>query len=169
LTLTPRVSRYGYHPIKRGDLSTIHRDVVVCRSASRVPDFGQVRAFGELKSSINLGHLVGLGLGELGVVRCASDAATSAPRTSSRRGWWIDDAARAVMVIGNEKRTSGRVGSALCGKDRGSRVGDFVKVDCAACSHTALLTSAFLARLGLEPRRSPRRSIPAPSFRPPAD
>jgi len=30
--------------------------------------------------------------------------------------------------------------------------GDFVKVDCAACSHTALLTQAFLARLGLEPR-----------------
>jgi hypothetical protein len=42
---------------------------------------------------------------------------------------------------------------------------DFVKIDCAAfcrrllrssadlrCSHTALLTSAFLARLGLEPR-----------------
>ena len=28
--------------------------------------------------------------------------------------------------------------------------GDFVKIDCAACSHTALLTSAFLARLGLE-------------------
>ena len=26
-------------------------------------------------------------------------------------------------------------------------LGDFVKVDCAACSHTALLTPAFLARL----------------------
>jgi hypothetical protein len=32
-------------------------------------------------------------------------------------------------------------------EDLGS--GDFVKVDCAACSHTALLTPAFLARLGL--------------------
>lgn len=32
------------------------------------------------------------------------------------------------------------------------RPGDFVKIDCAACSHTALLTPAFLARLGLEPR-----------------
>jgi hypothetical protein len=30
--------------------------------------------------------------------------------------------------------------------------GDFVKVDCAACSHTALLAPAFLARLRLEPR-----------------
>ena len=30
--------------------------------------------------------------------------------------------------------------------------GDFVKIDCAACSHTALLSPAFLARLGLEPR-----------------
>ena len=30
---------------------------------------------------------------------------------------------------------------------------DFVKIDCAACSHTALLKPAFLARLGLEPRR----------------
>ena len=31
--------------------------------------------------------------------------------------------------------------------------GDIVKVDCAARGHTALLTSAFLARLGLEPRQ----------------
>jgi hypothetical protein len=30
--------------------------------------------------------------------------------------------------------------------------GDFVKVDCAACSHTALLAPAFLLRLGLGPR-----------------
>jgi hypothetical protein len=30
--------------------------------------------------------------------------------------------------------------------------GDFVKIDCAACSHTALLTPGFLARIGLEPR-----------------
>jgi hypothetical protein len=30
--------------------------------------------------------------------------------------------------------------------------GDFVKIDCAACSHTALLTSAFLARLGFSGR-----------------
>jgi hypothetical protein len=29
---------------------------------------------------------------------------------------------------------------------------DFVKIDCAACSHTALLTPAFLGRLGLGPR-----------------
>jgi ribosomal protein S27E len=29
---------------------------------------------------------------------------------------------------------------------------DFVKIDCAACGHTALLTPVFLARLGLEPR-----------------
>jgi hypothetical protein len=31
--------------------------------------------------------------------------------------------------------------------------GDFVKVDCAGCSHTALLAPAFLSRLGLSPRR----------------
>jgi hypothetical protein len=30
--------------------------------------------------------------------------------------------------------------------------GDFVKIGCATCCHTALLTPAFLARLGLEPR-----------------
>jgi hypothetical protein len=30
--------------------------------------------------------------------------------------------------------------------------GDLAKVDCAACAHTALLTPASLARLGLEPR-----------------
>jgi hypothetical protein len=30
--------------------------------------------------------------------------------------------------------------------------GDLVKVDCAACSHTALLSTAFLSRLGLDPR-----------------
>jgi hypothetical protein len=35
-------------------------------------------------------------------------------------------------------------------EDLGSR--DFVKVDCAACSHPALLTPAFLARLDLGPR-----------------
>jgi hypothetical protein len=29
--------------------------------------------------------------------------------------------------------------------------GDFVKVDCVGCSHTALLAAAFLARLGLNP------------------
>jgi hypothetical protein len=30
--------------------------------------------------------------------------------------------------------------------------GDFVKLDCAACSHTAVLSTAFLSRLGLTPR-----------------
>ena len=30
--------------------------------------------------------------------------------------------------------------------------GDFVKVDCAVCEHTALLTPAFLSRPGLSPR-----------------
>ena len=30
-------------------------------------------------------------------------------------------------------------------------LGDFVKVDCAKCSRTALLTPASLARLGMEP------------------
>ena len=30
--------------------------------------------------------------------------------------------------------------------------GDFVKIDCAACSQTALLTPLFLARLGLGAR-----------------
>jgi hypothetical protein len=30
--------------------------------------------------------------------------------------------------------------------------GDFLKIDCSACSHTALLTPAFLSRLGLDPR-----------------
>jgi hypothetical protein len=29
--------------------------------------------------------------------------------------------------------------------------GDFVKVDCAACGHTALLAPGFLNRLGLSP------------------
>jgi hypothetical protein len=29
---------------------------------------------------------------------------------------------------------------------------DLVKIDCTACSHTALLTPAFLTRLGLKPR-----------------
>ncbi len=40
---------------------------------------------------------------------------------------------------------------AACTEDLGP--GDFVKVDCAACSHTALLAPAFLSRLGLSPRR----------------
>jgi hypothetical protein len=33
--------------------------------------------------------------------------------------------------------------------DRGSRVGYFVKVDCAACHHVALLTPDALLRVGL--------------------
>jgi hypothetical protein len=150
-----RVSRHiGYHPIKAiGDLSNSRRcPLSLGASRSR---FRPSSAFGELKSSVNLGHLVGLGLGETGVVRCASDAATSAPRTSSRCGWWIDDAARVVMVIGNEKRTSGRVEMvplyAARIEDLGP--GSFVKLDCPACGHTALLTPASLARLGLEPRQ----------------
>jgi rubredoxin len=31
--------------------------------------------------------------------------------------------------------------------------GDFLKVDCGACSHTALLTREFVERRGLEPDR----------------
>jgi hypothetical protein len=31
--------------------------------------------------------------------------------------------------------------------------GDFVKIDCAGCGHTALLAPAFLHRVGLGPRR----------------
>jgi hypothetical protein len=30
--------------------------------------------------------------------------------------------------------------------------GDFVKIDCAACSHTALLSTVSLSRLSLSPR-----------------
>ena len=30
--------------------------------------------------------------------------------------------------------------------------GDFVKIDCASCSHTALLSMVFLDRLGLRPQ-----------------
>jgi hypothetical protein len=33
------------------------------------------------------------------------------------------------------------------------RPGDLVKIDCSACSHTALLTREFLDRHGLEPHR----------------
>jgi hypothetical protein len=32
-------------------------------------------------------------------------------------------------------------------------LGDFVKVDCAACSHTALLAPTSLNRLGLRPHK----------------
>ena len=57
------------------------------------------------------------------------------------------------MISRNKQRTSGAEMVPLYAariEDLGP--GDFVKVDCAACSHTALLTPAFLARLGLEPR-----------------
>ena len=40
----------------------------------------------------------------------------------------------------------GFVGNAARIEDLGQ--GDFVKVDCAACGHTALLTPEFLTRLG---------------------
>jgi hypothetical protein len=36
---------------------------------------------------------------------------------------------------------------------------DFVKIDCAACHHVALLTPDFLLRLGLGPQANPRCSI----------
>jgi hypothetical protein len=39
----------------------------------------------------------------------------------------------------------------LCRTDRGSWVGDFVKVDCAACHHVALLTPEALLRQGRRP------------------
>jgi hypothetical protein len=39
--------------------------------------------------------------------------------------------------------------------------GDFVKVDCAACHHVALLTPEALLRVGLDPRRSCSISGPA--------
>jgi hypothetical protein len=39
---------------------------------------------------------------------------------------------------------------AACIEDLGPD--DFVKVDCAACSHTALLAPAFFSPLGLSPR-----------------
>ena len=75
---------------------------------------------------------------------------------------------RPVMIYArNEQRTSGAKMVPLYAariEDLGS--GDFVKIDCAACcrrllrssaelrcSHTALLTPAFLARLGLGPRQ----------------
>jgi hypothetical protein len=34
--------------------------------------------------------------------------------------------------------------------------GDLVKIDCAACSHVALLTPEFLIRLGLSPQAKVR-------------
>ena len=41
--------------------------------------------------------------------------------------------------------------TSLRGADNGSRAGDFVKVDCAACHHVALLTPEVLLRGGLSP------------------
>jgi hypothetical protein len=44
---------------------------------------------------------------------------------------------------------------------------DFVKVDCAACHHVALLTPEFLLRLGLAPSQGarPQRAGPVPGMR----
>jgi hypothetical protein len=59
-----------------------------------------------------------------------------------------------MIYAQNEQRTSGVKMVPLYAariEDLGS--GDFVKIDCAACSHTALLIPAFLVRLGLEPRQ----------------
>jgi hypothetical protein len=57
-------------------------------------------------------------------------------------------------VLSNEHRTLGATMVPLCAAriaDLG--LGDLVKIDCGACSHTALLTPAFLDRLGLSPHR----------------
>jgi hypothetical protein len=66
----------------------------------------------------------------------------------------VDDAAQLVMISVLERTENVRRGMvplyAARIEDLGP--GDFVKVDCAACSHTALLAPAFLSRLGLSPR-----------------
>jgi hypothetical protein len=67
----------------------------------------------------------------------------------------VDDAAGLVMISSkNERRTSDvKMVPLYAARIEDLGPGDFVKVDCAACSHTALLTSEFLARLGLESRQ----------------
>jgi hypothetical protein len=43
-------------------------------------------------------------------------------------------------------------GPPLAARIEDLRQGDFVKVDCAACHHVALLAPEFLLRLGLSPQ-----------------
>jgi hypothetical protein len=58
-----------------------------------------------------------------------------------------------VLFLGEQTENIGcKDGSALYGRVEDLGSGDFVKVDCAGCSHTALLAPAFLDRLGLRPR-----------------
>jgi hypothetical protein len=59
-----------------------------------------------------------------------------------------------MIYARNEQRTSGaKMVPLYAARIENLGSGDFVKIDCAACSHTALLTPASLARLGLEPRQ----------------
>ena len=68
-------------------------------------------------------------------------------------GFPVDYAARLVISLLEQMENAGLEMVPLYAariEDLGPS--DFVKIDCAACSYTALLTPAFLARLGLEPR-----------------
>jgi hypothetical protein len=67
----------------------------------------------------------------------------------------VDDTARLVVLYPEERRENIRLEMVPLYATRieDLRPSDFVKIDCAACSHTALLTPASLARLGLEPRQ----------------
>jgi hypothetical protein len=57
-----------------------------------------------------------------------------------------------LLFLEQTENTSAKMVPLYAARIEDLRPGDFVKVDCAACSHTALLASAFLSRLGLSPR-----------------
>ena len=50
-----------------------------------------------------------------------------------------------------QEHTSGRDAALYLARIEDLGRGDFVKVDCSACHHVALLTPDFLLRLGLSP------------------
>ncbi len=61
-------------------------------------------------------------------------------------------AARDDLPLNEQRTSSARMVPLYAARIEDLKPGDFVKLDCAACSHTALLTPSFLARLGLGQR-----------------
>src|ERR1700730_9836218 len=77
--------------------------------------------------------------------------AASQPAGAPRGEIEVDPAGSVRLLRTLQEQGGRRYAAALRDADRGSPAGDFVKVDCAACHHVALLTPEALLRVGLSP------------------
>jgi len=158
------------------DLSTIHRDVVVCRSASRVLNFGcrvtlklAVWRLGIIHRSVSAVSRLRTWRTRRCPLRFRMRQLLPSPYPpTSSLARLVDrqfGLARDDLAYGTNKEHGVEMVPLYAARIEDLGPSDFVKIDCAACrrrllrssaelrcSHMALLTTAFLARLGLEPR-----------------